>query len=50
MTDVTGKELWRAQKDYVSAQEINLRNFPKGVYFIRLNVDEQQVVKRMVVQ
>lgn len=50
IVDITGREMWRMRKQFVTSQEIDLSIYTNGVYLLLLNLDSQQVVKRVILQ
>ncbi|MGB0522656.1 MAG: PKD domain-containing protein [Flammeovirgaceae bacterium] len=50
LVDITGRVVWEQQADYFAQKTIKLQNPTKGIYFVKLNLDGQLAVKRLLVE
>ena len=51
MTDAVGKRLYRWEESAVQGnyqRSLDLRDMPSGMYFLRLEIDGKQVVRRLM--
>jgi len=53
VSDITGKEIYSEKETSTTnnlTREINMAEFPKGIYFVKVRTDQQSVTKKMVLQ
>lgn len=50
LIDITGRVVWSAQEDYFAQKNIKLTEQGKGIYFLKLNLDGNLAVKRILIE
>ncbi|CAN5392629.1 hypothetical protein BH11BAC1_BH11BAC1_19490 [soil metagenome] len=48
VSDIVGKTVWQSQHNFNNEIKIDISDNPKGIYFVKMNVGDKSVIKKIV--